>query len=204
LNSEVATAPAGTDWSSIKAWRKETRKRLLDERSAVAVHVRLAQGDEAKRRLQENVDLRRFESIGFYWPIRSEIDCRDIAGAHVERGGIVALPVIVERNAPVEFWRWTPGARMARGVWDIPIPAVREVVQPDALIVPLVGFDGACYRLGYGGGYYDRTLAAASKRPFCVGLGFDAGGLSTIFPQTHDIPLNAIVTDRGFLRAAPQ
>jgi 5,10-methenyltetrahydrofolate synthetase len=93
---------------------------------------------------------------------------------------------------------------MERGLWDIPIPAVRELVQPDALIVPLVGFDSACYRLGYGGGYYDRTLAAAVKRPFCVGLGFNAGALSTIFPQMHDIPLDAIVTDRTVARAAPQ
>jgi 5-formyltetrahydrofolate cyclo-ligase len=191
------------DWDSIKAWRKETRKRLLEERPRVAVHVRVAQGEEAKRRLAQNVDLGRFESIGMYWPIRAEIDCRDIARAHIERGGIIALPVVVERNAPVEFWRWTPGARMERGLWDIPIPAVREVIQPDALIVPVVGFDSACYRLGYGGGYYDRTLAAAPKRPFCVGFGFDAGALSTIYPQPHDIPLNAIVTDRVFLRAAP-
>jgi 5-formyltetrahydrofolate cyclo-ligase len=204
LNTEVSIAPSATDWNGIKAWRKETRTRLLDERIRVAVHLRRAQGEEAKRRLVENVDLRRFEAIGLYWPIRAEIDCRDIARVHVERGGIVALPVVVERNTPVEFWRWKPGMKMERGLWDIPIPAVRELVQPDALIVPLVGFDSACYRLGYGGGYYDRTLAAAVKRPFCVGVGFNAGALSTIFPQMHDIPLDAIATDRTFARAAPQ
>jgi 5-formyltetrahydrofolate cyclo-ligase len=204
LNSEVAISPSATDWNSVKTWRKQTRNRLIDERVRMAVHFRRAQGEEAKRRLIENVDLRRFERVGFYWPIRGEIDCRDIARAHVERGGLVALPVVVERNAPVEFWRWQPGAKMNRGLWDIPIPAERHVVQPDALIVPLVGFDSACYRLGYGGGYYDRTLAALPKRPFCVGLGFNAGALSTIYPQIHDIPLDAIVTDRSYARAAPQ
>ena len=86
---------------------------------------------------------------------------------------------------------------MNRGLWDIPIPVEREIVHPDALIVPLVGFDSACYRLGYGGGYYDRTLVAATKRPFCVGLG-------TIYPQMHDIPLDAIVTDRLLIRTQPQ
>ena len=204
MNSEIPTAPSATDWDSINAWRKQTRKRLLDERVGLAAHFRRAQSEEAKRRLLESVDFSRFETVGLYWPIRGEINCRDIARAHVERGGTVALPVVVERGAPVEFWRWRPGAQMNRGLWDIPIPAVREVVQPDALIVPLVGFDSACYRLGYGGGYYDRTLAAMSKRPFCVGVGFNAGALTTIYPQPHDIPLDAIVTERLFGRAAPR
>jgi 5-formyltetrahydrofolate cyclo-ligase len=177
---------------------------LLDERTRLASHFRRAQSDAARRRLLENFDLQKFESIGLYWPIRAEISCRDIARAHAERGGIVALPVVVERGAPVEFWRWRPGARMTRGLWDIPIPAEREVVHPDALIVPLIGFDSACYRLGYGGGYYDRTLAAAVKRPFCIGLGYNNGALSTIYPQKHDIPLDAIVTDRLLIRRQSQ
>ena len=204
MNSENSIEPSATDWNSINAWRKQTRNRLINERVRLAGHFRRAQSGEAKRRLVENVDFGRFETVGLYWPIRGEINCRDIARGHVERGGVVALPVVVERGAPVEFWRWQPGTKMNRGLWDIPIPAVREVVQPDALIVPLVGFDSACYRLGYGGGYYDRTLAAALKRPFCVGLGFNAGALSTIYPQMHDIPLDAIVTDRLFSRASPR
>jgi 5-formyltetrahydrofolate cyclo-ligase len=204
LNSEMSMTPSATDWGSVNTWRKETRARLLNERVGLAGHFRRAQSDEAKRRLVENVDFRKFESIGLYWPIRGEIDCRDIARAHVERGGIVALPVVVERGAPVEFWRWRPGTRMSRGLWDIPIPAERDLVHPDALIVPLIGFDSACYRLGYGGGYYDRTLAAAAKRPFCVGLGYNSGALSTIYPQTHDIPLDAIVSDRILIRTQAQ
>jgi 5-formyltetrahydrofolate cyclo-ligase len=71
----------------------------------------------------------------------------------------------------------------------------RDVVTPDACIVPLVGFDGEQYRLGYGGGYYDRTLAALERRAFCVGLGFAEARLPSIFPQPHDIPMQAIVTD---------
>jgi 5-formyltetrahydrofolate cyclo-ligase len=86
---------------------------------------------------------------------------------------------------------------MERGLWDIPIPAERDPVVPDALIIPLVGFDGAGYRLGYGGGYYDRTLAAAPRRPFCIGLGYDEMRLATIYPQPHDIPMDVIVTDQG-------
>jgi 5-formyltetrahydrofolate cyclo-ligase len=102
---------------------------------------------------------------------------------------------VVDTAGPVEFWSWRPEMAMSRGVWNIPIPAQREPVVPDALIVPLVGFDGARYRLGYGGGYYDRTIAAATPRPFCIGFGYQAARLETIFPQPHDIPMDLIVTD---------
>jgi 5,10-methenyltetrahydrofolate synthetase len=86
---------------------------------------------------------------------------------------------------------------MKRGVWNIPIPGKREVVIPDALVVPLVGFDDQQYRLGYGGGYYDRTIASMARRPFCAGLGYAEGKLPTIYPQPHDIPMSIIVTDQS-------
>ena len=85
--------------------------------------------------------------------------------------------------------------RMQRGLWNIPIPREREVVTPEALLVPMVGFDRARYRLGYGGGYYDRTLAAAVPRPHTIGVAYADSELATIHPQSHDIPLNLIVTD---------
>jgi 5-formyltetrahydrofolate cyclo-ligase len=83
---------------------------------------------------------------------------------------------------------------MSRGIWNIPIPAEREALHPDALIVPLVGFDSQRFRLGYGGGYYDRTIAAAARRPYCVGLGYAEARLDSIFPQPHDIRMDLIVT----------
>ena len=86
---------------------------------------------------------------------------------------------------------------MARGIWNIPIPAERVVVEPTALLVPLVGFDREHYRLGYGGGYYDRTLGAKSPRPYAIGVGYESGRLATIHPQPHDIPMDAIVTEAG-------
>jgi 5-formyltetrahydrofolate cyclo-ligase len=86
---------------------------------------------------------------------------------------------------------------MARGVWNIPIPAERQVVPPGALLVPLVGFDSRGYRLGYGGGFYDRTLAALSPKPLAIGVGYEFGRLATIHPQPHDIPMDALVTEAG-------
>jgi len=185
-------------WASIKAWRKQARSALIHRRSQLPAHTRRIQNDRVRHNLLAGVDLAAFRTIGFYYPIRGELSFLDVARDHVARGGVAALPVVVERSAPVEFWRWAPGVRMRRGLWDIPIPAERDVVTPDALIVPLVGFDSQRYRLGYGGGYYDRTLAAQGRRPYCIGVGSESSMLRTIFPQPHDIPMDAIATDQGF------
>lgn len=141
------------------------------------------------------MDLSHYAILGVYSSMRGEIDIHDVAQQHDAQGGLLALPVVVEKSSPVEFWRWRPGMPMTRGLWNIAIPAHRECVVPDALIVPLLGFDPALFRLGYGGGYYDRTLAQISPRPYCIGLGFQSGMLPTIYPQKHDIPMDRIVTD---------
>jgi 5-formyltetrahydrofolate cyclo-ligase len=171
------------------------RQALIGQRMSLDVAARSAASERARRRLRERVDLGRYQTLGVYWPVRGEIDVRDLAVEHLARGGRIGLPVVVSRSAPVEFWSWRPQMPMSRGVWNIPIPAERELLEPDALIVPLVGFDSQSYRLGYGGGYYDRTIAAAARKPFCVGLGFEFSRLQSIFPQSHDIPMDMIVTD---------
>ncbi len=196
LDEPNSAAAAPKDWPEIREWRKQTRESLISSRMALTVKVRQEKGEKAKQKLLAAVDLQRYPTLGIYWPMRGEIDVRDIARRHIEAGGSVGLPVVVEKASPVEFWKWQPGTGMRRGVWNIPIPMAREVLIPDALIVPLVGFDSGRYRLGYGGGYYDRTIAALGRRPFCVGLGFAEAELPTIYPQPHDIPMNLIVTDR--------
>jgi 5-formyltetrahydrofolate cyclo-ligase len=198
--SEADTVPCG--WEEIRAWRKRTREALIAHRLATPSHVRALRGQQAKARLAQVVDLHKYHTLGVYSPMRGEIDVRDLARKHVEAGGVIGLPVVVERGAPVEFWAWREGMRMQPGIWNIPIPSERQVVRPDALVVPLVGFDALGYRLGYGGGYYDRTLAAALRRPFCIGLGYAEAQLPTIYPQAHDIPMSCIVTDRGVHRGA--
>ncbi|MEZ5592020.1 MAG: 5-formyltetrahydrofolate cyclo-ligase [Gammaproteobacteria bacterium] len=80
------------------------------------------------------------------------------------------------------------------------MPKKREVVEPDVLLVPLVGFDDKAYRLGYGGGYFDRTIAAMRQRPLAIGIGYELARLNTIYPQPHDIPMDAIVTEQGLFR----
>jgi 5-formyltetrahydrofolate cyclo-ligase len=166
-------------------------------RSARSVDALRSASDEACARLARAVDLGAYRVLGFCWPFRGEFDVRGIAKDHVAAGGEVALPVIVAKSAPVEFWRWRPGMPMEKGVWDIPVPRERDVLRLDAVIVPLVGFDRSGYRLGYGGGYFDRTLAAAAPRPYAIGFGFEDSALATIHPQPHDIPMNLIVTERA-------
>jgi 5-formyltetrahydrofolate cyclo-ligase len=137
--------------------------------------------------------------LGGYWPIRREYNPLPLMQQLREQGTQAALPAILEKNAPLEFRLWHPGVRLAVGAYDIPYPADGVIVIPDTLLVPLVGFDFAGYRLGYGGGYFDRTLAALEPRPRLVGIGFESGRLPTIYPQGHDIRMDRIVTEAGAL-----
>ena len=95
---------------------------------------------------------------------------------------------------------WAKGQRLQRGVWNIPVTGEdAEVVAPDVLIAPVVGFDANCYRLGYGGGFFDHTLAAMTMKPRVFGVGYGQAAIATIYPQAHDIPMQAMFTEGGLL-----
>jgi 5,10-methenyltetrahydrofolate synthetase len=113
---------------------------------------------------------------------------------------MTALPVVVEKGQPLEFYLWQTGEALARGVWNIPIPAKPKPCRPDIVVAPVVGFDAACYRLGYGGGFFDRTLAAMAEKPRVIGIGYSGSRIATIYPQPHDIPMDIIVTEAGIIR----
>jgi 5,10-methenyltetrahydrofolate synthetase len=100
------------------------------------------------------------------------------------------------------FRSWRQGEKLEHGIWNIPVPAEGAVVTPTLLLVPLVGFDPAGYRLGYGGGYYDRTLAQCVPRALTIGIGYAMSRLATIHPQPHDIPMDRILTEDGWLEPA--
>jgi 5-formyltetrahydrofolate cyclo-ligase len=147
--------------------------------------------------MREHFPELRFACLGFYWPFQGEIDVRHLVRNFLAFGAEAALPVVVEMRRPLEFWSWRPRMKLTRGVWNIPVPSDRSPVQPTVLLVPLLGFDVAGYRLGYGGGYYDRTLATFAQKPLTIGIGYELGRLETIYPQPHDIPMDAIVTESG-------
>lgn len=133
--------------------------------------------------------------VGCYWPMRREPDCLPYARDVLKANGQVALPVVIAAGRPLVFRLWTEATKMEAGVWNILHPAEGHPVVPAVCIVPLLGFDEKGYRLGYGGGYYDRTLASLAPRPFTVGVGFESSKLETICPQPHDVPLDVIITE---------
>jgi 5,10-methenyltetrahydrofolate synthetase len=105
------------------------------------------------------------------------------------RGVIVALPVVETRAAPLVFRRWSPGARIMRGDWGIPVPPPgADRLAPEIVLAPCLGWACGCCRLGWGGGYFDRTRAALTPRLLTVGVALDRARLPTIHPQTNDIP----------------
>jgi 5-formyltetrahydrofolate cyclo-ligase len=191
-----ATLPRA-GWAEVNAWRKARRAELRAQRLALAPAQRRALLARVLAHLEAGLPERAGLAVGFYWPFRGELDLQALMKRHVAEGGRVVLPVVVQRNAPVEWWQWEPGARLVPGIWEIPVPAERRPLAPALLLVPLLGFDGAGYRLGNGGGYYDRSLAVLAPRPLTVGVGYEAGRLETIHPQPHDIALDAIVSETG-------
>lgn len=138
--------------------------------------------------------------IGFCWPYRNEYDARHLLAQLRRAGAVTALPVVVAPGMPLEFREWHPGVAMQKGVLGIPFPVGSELLQPDVMLVPLVGFDALGYRLGYGGGYFDRTLAAMKPRPCTIGVGHELAFVETIHPQPHDMPMDFVVTERGLYR----
>jgi len=186
----------------IMEWRRGERQRLIDARLRMpvsdrqAASVRIAAGLDgawrnAGRLLPGTV-------VSAYWPLRGEPDLRPWLGTLHEQGLVCVLPVVVEKGAPLAFRRWSPGCAMEKGFWNIPVPVDPTAFTPQLLVSPVVGFDPGCYRLGYGGGYFDRTLAQlrAQHRDFHVlGAGYAMAGIETIHPLPHDIPLQGVITE---------
>jgi 5-formyltetrahydrofolate cyclo-ligase len=180
---------------NLAAWRKERRAELLAQRQALDPARRREWSVAIERNLRTVLADRSPAVISFYWPFRGEFDPRNLIRDLLEQGWQATLPVVVQKKAPLEFRLWTPGAPMVDGIWNIPVPRDGAVAAPQLVLAPVVGFDDGCYRLGYGGGYYDRTLVTISPRAFAVGIGFEFQHLPTIHPQTFDQRLDTIVTE---------
>ncbi len=135
--------------------------------------------------------------LAFCMPIRAEVDCHELAVYLINRGWQAAMPTVVARAAPMVFRAWHPDAPMTVDPYGIPVPDTARSPAPSVMLLPLVAFDAAGYRLGYGGGYFDRTLAAMQSRPLTIGVGFDLCAVADIRPERHDIPLDLIVTESG-------
>jgi 5-formyltetrahydrofolate cyclo-ligase len=184
-------------WKDVSTFRKFERKRLYDLRQRASAAERKAMSERVGAMLTGVLGEVPGRTIAVYWPIRGEINLRPWMVEASRHGARICLPVVVEKNQPVEFHLWTPGCAMSRGFWNIPVPAKPEPVVPDAVIVPLLGIDEHGYRLGNGGGYYDRTLARLPGDLLTIGVGQPFARIKTIFPMPWDIAMKKAVLGDG-------
>ncbi|MGF6596558.1 5-formyltetrahydrofolate cyclo-ligase [Paraburkholderia sp. GAS448] len=177
--------------------KKELRKTLLEARLDAAREP--AANDALKRHVLDTLVRYQPACVGFYWPLAGEFDARDAIAAWLasDPQRQAGLPVIHAVGEPLAFHAWAPEMTMRTGHHRIPEPDSGHAVIPDLLLIPCVGFDEDGYRLGYGGGYYDRTLARwpGKTRPVTVGIAYEACRTDALHREAHDIPLDAIVTD---------
>lgn len=184
----------------VARFRRAERARLLKLRTLCA-----EDRERATACLIEGLDRlvapRAGRTVAVYWPIRGEPDLRPWMCRVHEAGAQILLPVVTAKDAPLEFHTWSPDCRMARGIWNILVPASGEPRRPDVVIAPLVGVDETLHRLGNGGGYYDRTLARIETSPRTIGVGFAGCQLPTIYPMPWDVPMDeALLSDGTHLK----
>ncbi|HQU80230.1 MAG TPA: 5-formyltetrahydrofolate cyclo-ligase [Azonexus sp.] len=180
------------------AWRRGLRQEMVTRRAALSA----AEHDALSARIVAHAlaALPAPVVAAFCWPIKHEPDVRALLADWAKTGVRTALPVVVAEGQPLAFREWTPETPLAPDRYGIPTPTAGEWLTPDLILLPLNGFDAAGFRLGYGGGYFDRTLAALAPRPLAVGVGFEINRVDSIRPEAHDQRLDWIVTENGAFR----
>lgn len=197
LNSMTQANPdAHSDAMKPVSDRKALRKALLSARKSVAAEQRRLWDAQIAEGLMRWLQQRQPSSLAVYWPIQAEPDLRDWYPQITAMGVQLALPWVVEKNAPLKFLAWQQGDAMELDEYGIPLPADKEkLIEPDILLVPCVGFNQQAYRLGYGGGFYDRTLAQLTSA-LPLGIAYELA--STVFERGEfDLPMSDILTESG-------
>lgn len=182
------------------AFRSTLRRERIAARQAMAEDERAEKSARIEASLWQLLAPRPSAVLAFCWPMRGEFDCLPLARRLLASGWRACQPVVLAPAAPMTFRAWTPATPMTQDPYGIPVPDGSEVLVPEVVLLPLVAFDEACFRLGYGGGFFDRTLAALVPCPVAVGVGFELARVRSIGPQPHDIPLDAVVTEAGVFR----
>ncbi|HEX6318380.1 MAG TPA: 5-formyltetrahydrofolate cyclo-ligase [Burkholderiales bacterium] len=188
------------DAQSLKSWRRTQRERLIAERLAIPDATLAAWRQKMDGYIERSFPGLARSRVAFCWPIKNEYDARHIARTLRGLGALTALPVVVAPRSPLAFREWHPGVELAKGALDIPYPVNSREIVPDAVLLPMNGWDPQGYRLGYGAGFFDRTLASLAKRPVVIGVAYEQARLDTIHPQPWDIPVDYLVTERGVYR----
>ncbi|HEY4542573.1 MAG TPA: 5-formyltetrahydrofolate cyclo-ligase [Noviherbaspirillum sp.] len=172
------------------------RQQLLAQRQRLAPEVRADFDAAIEQQILKWWQAARPLRMAVFWPMRGEPDLRRLYTELAAAGAALALPAVVEKNAGLVFRAWEPGDRLERDALEVVAPAAAaETVRPDAVLIPCVGFNSRKQRLGYGGGYYDRTLAM-TPRPFTIGIAY-ASSACEFEGDAHDIALDRIVTEQA-------
>ena len=186
--------------------RRALRRALIAQREALPPETVAAWSCAICTHLQREFPQLAQQRVAFCWPIRNEADLRPL----IERwlrddypDFVPLLPVVTAPDAGLAFRRWLPDAPLVLDRHGIPTPSVGEFIIPDALLIPVNAFDAQGYRLGYGGGYFDRTLAAANPRPQAIGIGFAQAQVDSVAPEAHDMRLDVIITEQGVVKPLP-
>lgn len=185
------------DAADSAAFRTALREEKLAARRALDAAAHAAHSARIEAHLRAWLGTRPPACLAFCAPFRNEFDARPLVAELIAQGWQAAMPVVIAVDAPMIFRAWTPDAAMTTDRYGLPIPAGGAEVTPDIVLLPLVAFDAAGFRLGYGGGYFDRTLAALIPRPLAIGVGFELARADSIRPQPHDLPLDLLVTEAG-------
>ena len=176
------------------------RLKMAGERKAAA-KSRPDAGIHAARIFLDNIPVRESSVVALYHPIKDELDTKPLASELLGRGYLIALPVVVKKQAPLIFREFRHGDPLEEGAYGVPVPteAAAEVL-PDIIVAPLLGFDRAGGRLGYGGGFYDRTLAAlkAHHDIFACGVAYAGQEAASLPTDEHDHRLDGILTQAYF------
>ena len=171
------------------------RRRIMTTRDKLSAPTRALAEKAIAQHLQTWLLRYQPAVLAAYWPIRSEADCRDWLLQTLSSGVTVVLPVVEQRNSALVFRQWHGEALSGRDQAGLPAPVQGQVHQPDAILIPCLGFNAQGYRLGYGGGYYDRTLALLPGVPSAA-LAFSLQE-TEFAPDAHDIALHSVITELG-------
>jgi 5-formyltetrahydrofolate cyclo-ligase len=187
-------------FDELKAWRKAERARLIAAREALPAQTVERARQAIDSHLERGFPGLHSTTLAFCWPIRNEYDARHLARTLRDAGALTALPVVVAPKIPLVFREWHPGVALAEGPLGIPYPVDSRELAPRAVLLPMNGWDMGGFRLGYGGGFFDRTLASLKERPLVIGVTYEMARMQTIHPQPWDVPMDYVVTERGVYR----
>lgn len=183
--------------------RQALRRQGIERRMALPPPTHAALSTRVCALIQQHFPELAGMHVAFCWPYKNEPDLRPLMQSWLAEGnpGYAALlPVVIDADRALAFRAWTPTSPMHTDRYGIPTPTSGDFLTPEALLIPVNVFDARGYRIGYGGGYFDRTLASLQSTTLTIGVGFELARVDSIEPEEHDLPLAAIVTEAGVLR----